>query len=561
VAYLAGAPYMRGCESREDFGEQLAPVEGARRENGCTIRLRAKDAGREVVFRQPDWVKHRFDAEDLEHRGLELTFMKSLTGFWWLEWGGMLDTVTDMREISTELTHIVYAVWDYMKNRSGLKDQLREYDLDWVSTMPGRRENRRFLGDYVLTQRDIDEQRKFHDGVAYGGFGYDDHAEEGIFHKAYANTHIYHLGPFEVPLRCLYSKAVDNLFLAGRNISVSHMALCGTRNMWTCLQFGEAVGAAAAVCAKWRLTPRKAALPKNVERVHELLHAADHTLFGAAYRCADDLAQHARIEASSTLESPVVERNDGSIRADFDCCALFPVTTAHLDALEIRVNAAEETEIRYQLMQGRPKLSTTPGEGLKEGAVRVPRGDGQWVRIPCDVEIVRRGWHFLRIQANPLIGVCYGNGAPVGLKAMYRHVPRNVENAKCVQITKNRDWDYLLDIWNEPSYCLRIYPPQRVYAPENVAGEWARPTFLPNLWISAPTDFSRPEHLTFEWGKISALDRLQLIFDTSIDNSLAVFQGDTNCQWGGYPAASVPAAVKDYRCWSAKRRKGHGSRC
>ncbi len=162
--------------------------------------------------------------------------MKSLTGFWWLEWGGMLDTVTDMREISTELTHIVYAVWDYMKNRSGLKDQLREYDLDWVSTMPGRRENRRFLGDYVLTQRDIDEQRKFHDGVAYGGFGYDDHAEEGIFHKAYANTHIYHLGPFEVPLRCLYSKAVDNLFLAGRNIRVSHMALCGTRNMWTCLQ-------------------------------------------------------------------------------------------------------------------------------------------------------------------------------------------------------------------------------------------------------------------------------------------------------------------------------------
>ncbi len=152
-----------------------------------------------------------------------------------------------------------------------------------------------------------------------------------------------------------------------------------------------------------------------------------------------------------------MERNDGSIRADFDCCALFPVTTAHLDALEIRVNAAEETEIRYQLMQGRPKLSTTPGEGLKEGAVRVPRGDGQWVRIPCDVEIVRRGWHFLRIQANPLIGVCYGNGAPVGLKAMYRHVPRNVENRQVRQITKNRDWDYLLDIWNEPSYCLRIY--------------------------------------------------------------------------------------------------------
>ena len=159
-----------------------------------------------------------------------------------------------------ELTHIAYAVWDYITNRSSLREELSTYDLDWVSTMPGRRENRRFIGDYIYTQTDIDEQRKFYDSIAYGGFGYDDHARDGIFHKDFANTHTYHLGPFEVPLRCLYANNVENLFLAGRNISVSHLGLCGIRNRWTCLQFGEAVAAAATLCCREELTVRQACL-------------------------------------------------------------------------------------------------------------------------------------------------------------------------------------------------------------------------------------------------------------------------------------------------------------
>ena len=144
----------------------------------------------ESAFQTADWVKYSFSKEDLEHRGLETTFMRSLTGFWWLEWGGELDTVTDMRQIRTELTHIAYAVWDYIKNRSSLSEELRTYDLDWVSIMPGRRESRRFIGDYIYTQADIDEQRCFPDSVAYGGFGYDDHAKENFPQSIRQYTHL-----------------------------------------------------------------------------------------------------------------------------------------------------------------------------------------------------------------------------------------------------------------------------------------------------------------------------------------------------------------------------------
>lgn len=546
VAFLAGVPYMQGHENSSDFGEEYAG-EGGKWENGCTTRLRAKDIGREVVFHSPDWVKYRFEKEDLEHRGLELTFMNSLTGFWWMEWGGALDTVTDMRQIRTELTHIAYAVWDYIKNRSSLREELRTYDLDWVSTMPGRRENRRFIGDYIYTQTDIDEQRKFYDSIAYGGFGYDDHARDGIFHKDFANTHTYHLGPFEVPLRCLYAKNVENLFLAGRNISVSHLGLCGIRNMWTCLQFGEAVAAAATVCCREELTVRQAADPEHIDKVHALLHRVDHTIFSNPYRNPNDLAQSARISASSTLSGPGVGRIDGKWPVTMDCCYLFPVVTKQLESLEILVDAGANTRLHYAVMSGRPKLSTIPYEVLKEGTVDIEKGQGVSVNIPCNLKVLQKGWHFLVISENPEISLCYGNNAPVGLKAMYRHSKENVENPGCIQITKNRDWDYMVDTWEEPSYCLKIYPEQPVYLPENVRGETARPTFLPNLWISQATDFKQPEYLEFEWDKAVDVHSIQLIFDSSLDNFLAVFQGDTNCQWGGYSANVIPSVVKDYR--------------
>ena len=94
---------------------------------------------------------------------------------------------------------------------------------------------------------------------------------------------------------------------------------------------------------------------------------------------------------------------------------------------------------------------------------------------------------------------------------MYRHTAENVENADCVQITANHDWDYMLDLWKQPSYCLTIRPEQPVYCPRNVAGESARPTFLPNLWISQKTDFTPPEYLDFEWRHACCIGSIQLL--------------------------------------------------
>ena len=79
-------------------------------------------------------------------------------------------------------------------------------------------------------------------------------------------------------------------------------------------------------------------------------------------------------------------------------------------------------------MSGRPKLSTIPYEVLKEGTVDIEKGQGVSVNIPCNLKVLQKGWHFLVISENPEISLCYGNNAPVGLKAMYRHSKENVED-------------------------------------------------------------------------------------------------------------------------------------
>lgn len=552
VGYLAKVPFMRRCEGRDAFNESNAKEKPEDRENGTTIMFTAKDVGKEIHYQQPDWVKYHFEKEDLANRGIETTFMQTLTGFWWLEWGGVKDSISDMQEIHMELRHIAYAIWDYMKNRSGIKEQLKNYDLEWVGLMPGRRENRRFIGDYILTQHDIDDQRGFYDDVMYAGLGYDEHATEGVFNKDYANSHVYQFGPFEIPLRCFYSKTVNNLFMAGRNFSASHVAFTACRNMWTCYQMGEAVGAAAAACVQQKALPRQIATPERVGNVHRILHRADHAMFSIPYQDEEDVARNAKITVSSELESVEHTRCDGVWPMQQDCAYLFPVVTDHIDKLEITVDANQDTVIEYEFYEGREKISTIPGKKLSGGSVPVLRGGKQIVALPIETAVTRAGWHFLVVKENPNVSLYYGYNAPTGLMGMYRHSLTDVENPQCVQLTENRDWDYLFDYWKKPAFCLRIYPKQRAYSPDNLTNAWSRPTFLPNIWISQETDFQKPEYITLSWDKPQTFSNVDLIFDSYLDEFLAAFTSDTNCRWEGYEHNVMPGVVKSYKIYVRK---------
>lgn len=162
-----------------------------------------------------------------------------------IETGGTRDTLRDWDEIRDELYSLAYGFWDFTKNQPGHGAEL--WNLEWLGSLPGRRESFRYLGDYVLTQNDIQAGGPFHDAVCHGGWPMDDHFPEG-YRYPHGQT-VMHPAPtpYGIPYRCLYSQNVENLFFAGRNVSVTHMALSSTRVMGTCAVMGQAVGTAAAL--------------------------------------------------------------------------------------------------------------------------------------------------------------------------------------------------------------------------------------------------------------------------------------------------------------------------
>jgi hypothetical protein len=252
IGAMAGAEYRVGREGRDEHNESIAPAKSDKRTMGMSCLIQARETDRFQEYVPPTWAyKYNSDGE-LPERYHNLTGNQN---FWWLEIGGMDDSIRDTETLRDELLKIGFGIWDHIKNRGD--HGADNWVLDWLGALPGKRESRRFVGDHTLNQNDVEaEGRHFEDIVAYGGWTMDDHFPEG-FYKKEAGT-IFHPAPspYGIPYRCLYSKNIDNLFFAGRNISATHTAMSSTRVMATCSVIGQAMGTAAAVAARYGTGPR-----------------------------------------------------------------------------------------------------------------------------------------------------------------------------------------------------------------------------------------------------------------------------------------------------------------
>src|SRR5690606_2237270 len=183
--------------------------------------------------------------------------------YWWLELAGEYDIINDGRELRHELLAVLFGVWDYIKN-SGNHPDSEKWALTWVGMVPGKRESRRITGDLIMTQRDTMVPQHYPDRVAYGGWPLDDHPAEGMDDTSIKpNRTISLKKPYSIPLRSLYSKNISNLWMAGRNISVSHAALSSTRVMATCSTLGQAIGTAMNYCIEHSISGRQLATTSN----------------------------------------------------------------------------------------------------------------------------------------------------------------------------------------------------------------------------------------------------------------------------------------------------------
>lgn len=269
IGFLAGAEYRVGREMRGETRETLAPNRPDNMVLGTSLTWWSKNTGQETVFPECEWAI-QFNEESCE---------KVTRGSNWWETGFLYDQVNEAEFIRDYLFRAIYGNWAFLKNNSKDKAGFAKLDLETVFYVAGKRESRRLVGDVLLTQQDTEGAYvKYDDAFVTCTYDLDQHfptpknsfffpGEEFISTmKHYFND----LGtprrylrddqvipPFRIPYRCLYSKNVDNLFMAGRNVSVSHIVLSAARVQETTGMMGELVGLAASLCKKYNCTPRE----------------------------------------------------------------------------------------------------------------------------------------------------------------------------------------------------------------------------------------------------------------------------------------------------------------
>ena len=269
LAPLTNAEYMYGRESVSDYGETIMKTHSARdmktMGNSCLIQARKTD--RKIKFTAPAWAE-KVSVDKLKRLGVNLS--SAGENFWYIEIGGIDDVINHAENYNKRLISIVLGIWDTIKNSGEFNAD--NFDIDFIGFLGAKRESRRMKGDYVMTANDIMNRTEFKDEVAYGGWPLDDHNPEG-FDGNYANYTI-SVKPYGIPYRCLYSKNIDNLYFAGRNISLTHMASSSARVMCTCSILGQAVGAACSVASKYNISPREAG-EKYIDDIQQLLMKLD----------------------------------------------------------------------------------------------------------------------------------------------------------------------------------------------------------------------------------------------------------------------------------------------
>ena len=302
IAALAGADFDCGSESRDEYGERSAPAERRSWIQGSSLVALAIRTDHEVEFiplpgtcEFTPRLWHGRIATYIQHGHGNFSGDTNLIFLYITEAGGDMDTIRDDAQIYELLLNQLWAEWNHVKNGPH-REEARNWDLLWVSPKAGKRESRRFLGDLILTQTDLEAGRRFPDDIAYGGHDLDDHQSLGA---AGSNIFGHSIPPlYGIPFRSCYARNIDNLLLAGRLISTTHLAHSSTRVMRTGGAIGQAVGLAAAMCSTYDLTPRQLH-QQRIDELQENLLRRDGTILCRVSHSDDDLARTATVTSSS----------------------------------------------------------------------------------------------------------------------------------------------------------------------------------------------------------------------------------------------------------------------
>lgn len=421
----AGAEFMRGREDCNAFNETLARETADRQTLGSSILFTARQYPDPQPFVAPSWVRP-FQASDFIHRAID----GYEYGYWWSEWGGQLDTIKDNEAIRQELLRIALGIWNYIKN-SGDHPDAANWALEWVGAIPGKRESRRFVGRAILTESDILKGRIPADQVAYGGWAIDLHEPSGVDvpeKPPYTPTHFKNL--FGIPIGCYCSRNVNNLFMAGRNISATHVGFASTRVMGTCAAGGQAVGTAVALLTQSGQVNHEAldASSDLLTAVQERLQREDAFLPGLTNCDNYDLARKATVTSPvGNRPESVIDGTTRQLKAEWGpwsdeiphgfTSSVLPATL-HLTLAE--PEAIGTIELTFDSGFERP-LALTPSDWYTKRMIRGPQPElvsDYRIRIDDQV-VVEESGNFLRKRVHRLPTPVSGSNVSIELLATH----------------------------------------------------------------------------------------------------------------------------------------------
>ena len=551
VAFQAGASFRMGAESPDEFDEGFAPnIEDYGNLLGHSLYFYTKDLGKPVNYTAPSFAIDnaaelpRIRNYQLGDYGCKL---------WWVEYGGRLDTIHQSEDIKFELWKVIYGIWDYVKN-SGKYPESENLTLEWVGTIPGKRESRRFEGDFMLSQKDIVEQRDYYDRVAFGGWAMDLHPADGIYSQHNSCTQWHGKGVYSIPYRSYYSKDIDNLFLAGRIISASHVAFGSSRVMLTCAHGAQSIGKAASICFKNNWNPRNLADKDKIALLQLALNKDGQSIPRLTINDDEDLAQKAQITGSSELKIENITASGVWCKLTLNTAQLMPLSSNTSYSFSIKLKAIEKTNITIKLKRSSKDIHFTPDVEIESKTFNLNEGE-QEITYKSNALLSNDSYVYICLMKNSAVEIPLSDERFSGIMTVQQKVNRAVSNFGTQEPPKTIGID-TFDFWtpermpNGKNIAMKISPSLQCFSLENIKNNHLRPTSngQVNGWVSALNDDE--SKLTLKWNTKQDVKKIKLFFDADFDNAL-------ESTLMSHPQSITNFVVNDYKIFDDSNKLIH----
>ena len=540
IAFLSGASFRMGAENKEEFDEGFAPnIEDYGNLLGHSMYFYTKELDHPVSYKAPSFaIKNASELPRIKNYQLGDHGCK----LWWVEYGGRLDTIHQSEDIKFELWKVIYGIWDYVKN-SGKYPEAENLTLEWVGTVPGKRESRRFEGDYMMSQKDIVEQRDYYDAVAHGGWAMDLHPADGIYSKHNSCTQWHSKGVYTIPYRSLYSKDISNLFLAGRIISATHVAFGSTRVMLTCALAAQAVGEAAAICIKNNWSPRALSDKDNIQKLQITLNRKGQSIPRLNLQDTSNLAQQATIEASSSLILNGFAPSNEWQQLVFSTAQLLPLEANTTYNFTFQVDALEDTTLAIALRTASKDTHFTPEETLDEQSFNLVKGKQQ-ITFTTTFNKTADQYAFICLKKNENVSVLLSDERCSAVMTVQNRINKAVSNYGKQEPPVDINIDSF-EFWTPErrpkgkNLSFSVEPALSIFNHENVVNGFVRPSSCgaTNVWVADKID-AQPT-LSMTWPNKVAINQIKLFFDCDYDHAL-------ESTLMGHPESEIPFTIASY---------------